>query len=156
MLVFATRQYGANKMPIKKGDKVKVEYKGTLEDGTLFESSEMRGGPLEFIVGAGQVIKGFENAVIGMEKGEEKEIKLQPSEAYGVRNPQLIKKISRSQLPKEPEPKPGLEITMGQPNGTKAAGRVVEVTDEAVTVDLNHPMAGKVLNYKVKAVDILS
>jgi len=143
-------------MSIKKGDKVKVEYKGTLDDGTVFDSSKIRGMPLEFVVGAGQVMKAFENAVIGMEIGEEKEIKLQPSQAYGVRNPQLIKKISRGQIPKEIEPKLGLEITVGQPNGTKAAGRVVEVTDETVTIDLNHPMAGKVLNYKVKAVDILS
>lgn len=143
-------------MSIKKGDKVKVEYKGTLDDGTVFDSSKIRGMPLEFVVGAGQVMKAFENAVIGMEIGEVKEIKLQPSQAYGVRNPQLIKKISRGQIPKEIEPKLGLEVSVSQPDGTKAAGRVVEVTDEALTIDLNHPMAGKVLNYKVKAVDILS
>lgn len=143
-------------MAIKKGDKVKVEYKGTLDDGTVFDSSEIRGMPLEFVVGAGQVMKAFENAVIGMEKGEEKEIKLQPSEAYGVRNPQLIKKISRSQIPKEIAPKLGLNVKLDQPDGTTASGRVVEVTDKEVTVDLNHPMAGKVLNFKVKAIDVLS
>ena len=76
-------------MPVKNGDKIKVEYQGTLDDGTLFDSSESHGGPLEIEIGAGQIIPGFENAVIGMEKGEEKEIKLQPQEAYGEHNPDL-------------------------------------------------------------------
>lgn len=143
-------------MPIKEGDKVKVEFKGSLDDGTIFDSSEIRGMPLEFVVGAGQVIKGFENAVIGMEKGEEKEIKLQPQEAYGVHNPQLLQRVSRNQFPKEMEPKLGLEVNVTQPNGVKSRGRVIEITDEAVTIDTNHPLAGKALNFKIKAMDVLS
>lgn len=155
MLVFAKIQIGADKMSVKYGDRVKIEYKGTFDDGKVFESTELLGRPLEFIVGAGQVIKGLENAVIGMEKGEEKEIKLQPQEAFGERNPQLIQKVSKSQIPKEIKPKVGSEVTLGQPDGTKARGRIIEVTNESVTVDTNHSLAGKVLNFKIKTIDIL-
>lgn len=139
-------------MPIKKGDKVKVEYEGTLDDGTVFDSSEKHGEPLEFEVGAGQVIEDFENALMGMEKGEVKEIKLQPSEAYGEPDPKLIKEIPRDQLPKEVET--GMMLVMSMPNGTQMPLRVVEVTDETVTIDLNHPLAGKALNFKIKVADI--
>jgi FKBP-type peptidyl-prolyl cis-trans isomerase 2 len=141
-------------MPIKYGDRVKVEYKGTLDDGTVFETSELRGRPIQILVGARQVVKGFENALIGMEKGEEKEFKVQPSEAYGEYNPQQVEEVLRSQFPKDIEPKLGLEVTVGQPNGVKARGRIVEITDEAAIVDLNHPLAGKVLNFQVKVVDV--
>ena len=82
-------------MPIKNGDKVKIDYEGILEDGTIFDSSKKQGKPLKFEVGAKQIIPGFENALIGMEKEEEKEIKLQPSEAYGNSNPNLLQKIPR-------------------------------------------------------------
>ncbi|MCK5373322.1 MAG: FKBP-type peptidyl-prolyl cis-trans isomerase, partial [Candidatus Aenigmarchaeota archaeon] len=86
-------------MPVKKGDKVKVEYTGTLEDGTVFDSSEKHGEPLEFEVGAGQMIKGFDDAVVDMEKGDEKEITLKPADAYGDPNPQLIQKVPKDKLP---------------------------------------------------------
>ena len=141
-------------MPINNGDRVKVEYIGTLDDGTVFDSSEKHGGPLEFEVGDGQLIKGFENAVIGMEKGEEKEIKLQPSEAYGNHNPQLIRKEPRDQLSKE-ELQPGMILGVNLPNEAPIPAKILEVTDESVTIDLNHPLAGKVLNFKIKVVDIL-
>ncbi len=142
-------------MPIKEGDTVKVEYEGTLDDGTVFDSSERHGRPLEFEVGAGRIIKGFENAVIEMEKGEEKEIKLQPSEAYGEYDSQLIKKLPRGEHPKE-ELKPGMMIAVNLPNGAQIPARIIEVTDEEVTIDLNHPLAGKVLNFKIKVVEISS
>lgn len=143
-------------MPIKKGDKVKVEYTGTLEDGTVFDSSEKHNAPLEFEVGAGQVIKGFEDALIGMKKGEEKEVKLQPAEAYGDPNPQLIKELPKEQFPKDRELKPGMILGMNLPNGMQIPAKVVNVTDKTVTLDLNHPLAGKVLNLKFKVVDIVS
>ena len=92
-------------MAIKKGDKVKIEYTGTLDDGTVFDSSEKHGKPLEFEVGSGQVIKGFDNAVIGMKKGQEKEFKLKPEEAYGEPNPNLIRKIPKEQIPKHKQGK---------------------------------------------------
>ncbi|MBW2999183.1 peptidylprolyl isomerase [Candidatus Woesearchaeota archaeon] len=143
-------------MPIKEGDKVTVEYTGTLEDGTVFDSSEKHGKPLEFEVGAKQLIKGFEDAVIGMEKGEEKEITLQPSEAYGDNNPQLIKEVPKEKLPQDKEVKPGMMLLMGLPNGAQVPARITEVTEKTVKIDLNHPLAGKVLNFKIKIVDFSS
>lgn len=141
-------------MPVKNGDKVKVEYEGTFNDGTVFDSSEKCGAPLEFEVGAGQIIPGIENAVMGMEKGEEKEFKLEPADAYGDRNPQLVQKIPKDQLPKEVMP--GMMLMIGLPNGVQIPVKVTDVTDEEVTIDLNHPLAGKVLNFKIKIVDISS
>ncbi len=141
-------------MSVKKGDKVKVEYTGTLDDGTVFDTSEGR-EPLEFEVGSGQIIKGFDDAVIGMKKGEEKEIKISPSEAYGEVNPELIKKIPKDNLPPGQEPQPGMMLVLGTPDGRRIPAKITEVTDKDVTIDLNHPLAGKTLNFKIKVVDIL-
>ena len=144
-------------MPIKKGDKIKVEYTGTLEDGTVFDSTKHgdHAHPLEFEVGSGQIIPGFEKAVMGMKKGEEKEIKLESAEAYGDPNPELVKKIPRDQLPKQ-ELKPGMMLGMKLPNGMQLPAKITEISDESVTIDMNHPLAGKVLNFKIKIVEISS
>ena len=140
-------------MPIKKGDKVKVDYTGTLEDGTIFDTSEGK-QPLEFEAGSGQLIKGFDNGVIGMEKGEEKEIKIEKDEAYGDLNPELLKKIPRDKLPPEQEPKPGMMLAMATPDGKQIPAKITEVDDKEITIDLNHPLAGKTLIFKIKVVDI--
>jgi len=139
---------------VAKGDKVKIEYTGTLDDGTVFDASEKHGKPLEFEVGSGQVIKGFDEAVTGMEKDEEKEIKLQPAEAYGDLNPDLRKKVPRDNLPKDQEPKEGMVLMVGLPNGQQMPAKIVEVGEKEVTLDLNHPLAGKVLNFKIKLVGV--
>jgi FKBP-type peptidyl-prolyl cis-trans isomerase 2 len=141
-------------MTIKEGSKVKVEYKGTLDDGTVFDDSSKIGKPLEFEIGAKQVIPGFERALIGMKKGEEKDIKLTPADAYGEQNPQLVKKVPREQLPKEPELKAGMMLAVGLPNGAQVPARITEVGEKEVTIDLNHPLAGKNLNFHVKVVDV--
>ncbi|NQU98702.1 peptidylprolyl isomerase [Candidatus Woesearchaeota archaeon] len=141
-------------MTIKKGDKVKVEYTGTFDDGTVFDASEKHGKPLEFEVGAKQVIKGFDDAVVGMKKGEEKEIKLASKEAYGDPNPMLVKKVPREQLPKDQDPKPGMMLVIGTPDGKQIPARITDVTDKEITVDINHPLAGKNLNFKLKIADI--
>jgi len=142
-------------MPIKKGDKVKVHYTGKLEEGTVFDSSEGK-EPLEFEVGSGMIIKGFDDAVMGMEKGDEKEITLKPEEAYGDINPQLMKKVPKEQLPKEPEPKVGMMLALGTPDGQQIPARIAEVSDNEVTIDINHPLAGKTLIFKIKVVDFSS
>ena len=139
---------------IKKGDKIKVEYEGKLEDGTVFDSSEKVGKPLEFEVGSGQLIRGFDDAVIGMKKGEEKEVKLKPEDAYGQPNPQLLKKIPKEQLPADKELKPGMILGLSLPNGAKMPAIIKEVTDKEITLDLNHPLAGKTLTFKIKIIDI--
>ncbi|UCE74032.1 MAG: peptidylprolyl isomerase [Methanomassiliicoccales archaeon] len=141
-------------MPVKNGDKVKVEYKGILNDGTVFDSSDKCGEPLEFEVGAGRIISGFENAILGMEKGEEKEFELQPKDAYGDYNPQLIQKVPRDKIPLKVVPGMMLEITL--PDGQQMPVKVSEVTDEWISIDMNHPLAGKVLIFKIKILDIAS
>ena len=141
-------------MTVKKGDKIKVDYVGSLSDGTVFDSSEKHGKPLEVEVGAGHVIKGFDNALEGMKKDEEKTIEIKPTEAYGDHNPQLIKKVPRSQLPKDQEPKEGMILALQTPDGKQFPARITGVNDEEVTIDLNHPLANKTLNFKIKVLDI--
>ena len=141
-------------MPAKEGDKVKVEYTGTLDDGTVFDSTEKKGKPLEFEIGADQLIKGFNDAVVGMEKDEEKDIHLESVDAYGDPNPEMVKKVPRDKMPKEQEPKPGMMLAMSMPNGMQVPAKITEVTDTEVTIDLNHPLAGKPLNFKIKLVEI--
>ncbi len=140
----------------KKGDIVTVEYTGTLDDGTVFDSSEKHGQPLEFEVGSGKVIKGFEEAVVGMKKGDEKEINLKPADAYGEIRPDLSKKLPRDKLPQDQELKPGMILVMGLPTGQKIPATIKEVSDKEVTIDLNHPLAGKNLTFKIKLVEISS
>jgi len=138
----------------KKGDKVTLEYTGTLDDGTVFDSSEKHKNPLKFEVGSGQVIPGFDKAVTGMKKGEEKKFTLQPSEAYGDRNPKLTQIVPRSQLPKGHEPKKGMMLAVGTPDGRQIPATITEVTADNVTLDMNHPLAGKALTFKIKVVGI--
>ena len=142
-------------MAIKTGDKIKVDYTGTLEDGKVFDTSEGK-HPLEFEVGSGMLIKGFDNAVIGMEKGQEKEIKLEPKDAYGDYNPALEKAIPRDKLPVDQEPKPGMMIAIGTPDGQQIPSKITKVDEKEITLDLNHPLAGKTLTFKIKVVDIVS
>jgi len=143
-------------MAVKKGDKVKLDYEGKFEDGTVFDSSEKHGKPLEIEVGSGQVIKGFDDALIGMKKGEEKEIKLSPAEAYGDPNPQMMKKVPRDQFPKDKEIKAGMVLILGTPDGKQFPAKVAEVSDAEITLDMNHPLAGKTLIFKIKVVEIIS
>lgn len=143
-------------MVVKKGDKVKVEYTGTLDDGTVFDSSEKHGKPLEFEVGSGKVLKGFEDALTGMKKGEEKDIELKPEEAYGNQNPNLLKKVPKEQFPKDKELKPGMLLIIGTPDGRNFPARIISVDDKEITLDLNHPLAGKTLHFKIKVVEISS
>lgn len=145
-------------MTVKKGDKVKVEYTGKLDDGSVFDSSKHgdHSHPLEFEVGSGMVIKGFDEAVIGMKEGEEKEFSVEPEEAYGERNPELIKKVPREHLPDDQEPEVGMNLMIETPEGQKFPSKIVEMDEENLTVDLNHPLAGKNLNFEIKVVDIES
>jgi len=144
-------------MKVKKGDKVKVEYEGKLENGEVFDSSNHgdHSHPLEFTVGDGMVIKGFDVAIEGMEVGEEKEITLKPEDAYGDKNPDLKKDFPRDMLPKEREPEKGMVLMMGTPDGRQIPVEIVDVDKDKIVVDLNHPLAGKTLIFKVKVVEIM-
>lgn len=141
-------------MTVKKGDKVKVEYTGTFEDGTVFDSTEKHGAPLEFQVGAGMVIKGFDEAVKGMKKGEEKEFMIEPKEGYGDYNPELIKKVSKDKIPDGKDLKEGMMIALQAPNGMQIPGKIAGVTDNEISLDLNHPLAGKTLKFRIKITEI--
>jgi len=143
-------------MAIKKGDKVTVDYEGKLEDGTVFDSSKHgdHSHPLEFEVGAGQVIPGFEKEVIGMKKGEKKEFSIKPEDAYGQPNPELKKEIPRNALPQDQEPKVGMGLMMAAPTGQQIPAQIVAVDKDKVTVDLNHPLAGKKLTFNIKVTKV--
>ena len=143
-------------MVIEKGKKVKIEYEGSLDNGQIFDSSEKHGQPLEFVIGGGKIIPGVEEAVAEMSKGEEKTIKIEPKDAYGDKKPELMKKISKEQLPEEAREKvqPGMILRMNTPQGQQIPVKVAEVGDNDITLDLNHPLAGKNLNFKIKVVDV--
>ena len=140
-------------MPIKEGFHVKVEYTGTLEDGTLFDSTEEQGSPLEFQVGANQVIEGFEKAIVAMDLDEEKDIVLKPADAYGDYQDDMKREIPKENMPVE-ELETGMTLMATLPTGMQVPVTVMDITDEHVTIDLNHPLAGKTLNFKLKVVEI--
>lgn len=142
-------------MAVKKGDKVKVDYVGTFEDGTVFDASEKHGQPLEFEVGAGQMIAGFDEAVVGMKVGEEKNITIKPEDAYGVHNPELTKKIPKAAIKgMDEEPKAGMMLGLAAPDGRQFAVKILKVDEKEITIDLNHPLAGKTLKFKLKLLSV--
>jgi len=143
-------------MTVEKGDNVKIEYEGKLDSGEIFDSTTHgdHTHPIEFEVGSGKVIPGFENAVIGMEKDQEKEFSLESGEAYGDVREELKKQIPRSSLPQDQEPKEGMTLVAKTPEGQQFPAKIIAVDENNVTLDLNHPLAGKKLNFKIKVVDI--
>lgn len=141
-------------MAVEKGNKIKVEYTGTFDNGDVFDSSEKHGQPLEFEVGAGMVIKGFDEAVIGMEVGDEKEVKIEAKDAYGEPNDQLKQTVPKDQLPKDQEPQVGMVLGIATPDGRQFPAKIIEVNDDNIVIDLNHPLAGKNLNFRLKLVSI--
>lgn len=134
------------------GDTVKVHYTGTLEDEQVFDSSEGR-DPLEFTLGSGEVIPGFEEAVVGMSPGDEKEATLDPDEAYGKRRDDLVFSVGRDQLPEELEPERGQRLEMRQGDQTFPVV-ITGVSDSQVELDANHPLAGRELTFRIELVDI--
>lgn len=142
-------------MKVKHGDIVAVEYTGTFDNGEVFDSNVHgdHAHPLEFEVGAGQVIPGFEDAVEGMEVGEEKEIHISAKDAYGEKNPDLIKAVPKPEsFPSQA--KEGMMIGVGPSEDKQIPALIVKITDTEVTLDLNHPLAGKDLNFKIKVLEI--
>ncbi|MFO8018795.1 MAG: peptidylprolyl isomerase [Promethearchaeia archaeon] len=141
-------------MAIKEGDVIKVEYTGTLDDGTVFDSTDMEERePLVFKVGAGQIIPGFDDSVIGKETGDEYDIRLEPPEAYGERKEGLTRSLPREQFPKDEKPEPGKMVALMGPNNQPIPATITEVDDESIKIDLNHPMAGKTLNFNIKILE---
>jgi peptidylprolyl isomerase len=137
----------------KKGDKVKIHYTGRLQDGTVFDSSEGR-VPLEFTVGSGQVVPGFEEAVEGMEPGEQKTATIDAAKAYGARREELIVAILRQHLPDGMDPGVGETLALSTEDGQVVHVRVAGSDADAIVVDANHPLAGEDLTFDIELVSI--
>jgi FKBP-type peptidyl-prolyl cis-trans isomerase 2 len=138
----------------KTGDTVKVHYTGRLQDGTVFDTS-VGSEPLEFTLGQGQVIPGFEQAVIGMQVGESKTVTIPADQAYGPRHDDLVLEVSRDELPDDLEPKVGMQLQMNQGDGGIMIVTITEVSETTIKVDANHPLAGQDLTFDIELVDIV-
>ncbi|MBX3504668.1 MAG: peptidylprolyl isomerase [Parvibaculum sp.] len=140
-------------MAAKNGDKVRVHYTGTLNDGTVFDTSRER-EPIEFAIGTHMVIAGFENAVLGMEPGDTKSFTVASAEAYGEHDPRLVQDVPRSELPQELDPRPGMRLTATGSDGREIGLVITEVSEAAIRLDANHPLAGEDLTFEIELVEI--
>jgi peptidylprolyl isomerase len=137
----------------KTGDQVAVHYTGKLDSGEVFDSSTGR-DPIRFELGSGRVIPGFEQAVEGMAVGEKREVRIEPEDAYGQPNDELLVEVARTQLPDGMEIAPGMPLQVQTDGGEQRVVRVASVADETVTLDMNHPLAGQALNFQVELMEI--
>ena len=137
----------------KPGDTVKIHYTGRLEDGTVFDSSSDR-EPLEFTINQGQVIPGFEEAVLGMTPGESKTEKIPMDQAYGPHREEMVLEVSREQIPPDLNPEVGQQLQIQQANGQSVPVFVTDVTEAQITLDANHPLAGEDLTFDIQLVEI--
>ena len=138
---------------LKNGDTVKVHYTGKLEDGRVFDTSKER-EPLEFKAGEGRLIKGFESAVLGMEVGETRDFEVVPEEAYGHRQEGMVLEVPLGDFPSHIEPELGMRLQINQPQGSPLQVVITDISDEAVTLDGNHPLAGQTLYFQVELLEI--
>ncbi len=146
----------------KEGDKVRIHYTGMLESGEVFDSSECSGddcgcesGPLEFTIGGGEVIPGFEKGVIGMSPGESRTLHIPIEDAYGERNEEMAITVERSSVALETEPAVGMQLEVTQEDGQQFTVVITEVTDSTVTLDANHPLAGRPLIFDIRLEEIV-
>lgn len=139
----------------KKGDTVKIHYHGRLTDGSTFDSSAGR-EPLEFELGSGMVIPGFDVGVTGMAIGEKKTINIPAAEAYGEKNEEMILEFPKAQFPADMTPEVGMQLNMSNAQGQSFPVVIVEVKEEVVMLDANHPLAGKELIFDLELVEIVA
>lgn len=137
----------------KAGDTVAVHYTGTLDDGTVFDSSKER-APLSFTVGSGQLIRGFDSAVVGMSVGETRTVKIAAEDAYGDHDERLVHAVERSAFPPDVELEVGRALVVKGPNGQPLRLTIVEIEDDEITLDGNHPLAGENLTFEISLVTI--
>ena len=140
-------------MKVESNSKVKVHYTGKLEDGSVFDSSVDR-EPLEFTMGQGQLIKGFEAAVLGMAPEESVTVTIPAAEAYGEVKDDLIQTVNREVLPEDMKPEVGMQLMSHLPNGQQIPVTVVEVEEASIKIDANHQLAGKDLTFEIKVVSV--
>ncbi|MEX0608250.1 MAG: peptidylprolyl isomerase [Balneolaceae bacterium] len=139
---------------VQKGNIVKVHYTGRLSDGSIFDSSVTR-DPLQVTLGEGQLIPGFEDALIGMNVGDKTTTEIPAAEAYGDRRDDLEVNIEKSQLPEDIDPEVGMQLQLNQPNGQPVPVQITKVEDENIVIDANHPLAGKDLSFDIEVIDIV-
>jgi peptidylprolyl isomerase len=137
----------------KTGDKVKVHYTGKFDDGTIFDTSS-GGEPLEFAIGEGQLLPDFEQAVIGMEPGESKSIQIGFNNAYGPHHEEMVKTFARKDIPEGMNPQLNQVLQVQQPDGQPFLVMVTEMSEESITLDANHPLAGKDLTFDIQLAEI--
>jgi peptidylprolyl isomerase len=137
----------------QKGDKVFVHYVGKLDDGSVFDSS-INSNPLEFTIGDGSIIPGFEEAVIGLEEGQKKSFTVKSEDAYGPYYNERVIVINKSQLPPDLDPQIGDKLQGQQPDGSVVLFSVIDRNEDEITLDGNHPLAGKNLNFEIELVKI--
>jgi peptidylprolyl isomerase len=154
ILMIGVMMVGCNAAQAGNGDTVQVNYTGKLADGTVFDSSIGR-EPLEFTLGAGQMIPGFEKAVFGMKVGEKKTVTIPVDEAYGPVRDDLVVEVPREKLPSDLTPEVGQQLGVKQPDGTTGIVTITAVSDNTVTINGNHPLAGKDLTFEIELVKIL-
>jgi len=140
---------------VKSGDTVKVHYSGRLSDGTTFDSSSGR-EPLEFKVGSGQVIKGFDDGVTGMSVGDKRTVQIPVNDAYGPKDESMIVEFPRANFPEDLKPEVGMQLNMTNNTGQVIPVVITEVAEETVLLDANHPLAGQDLIFDIELVDIAS
>jgi len=138
---------------VENGLFVSIEYKGTLQGGDIFDTSHGR-QPLEVKIGAGQLIKGFENELTGMSLNDKKTFTLDPEDAYGQRDESLVREIPRADFPPEMNPQVGMTIGLQGLEGHPVPAQIVQLDDNNVTLDLNHPLAGETLTFEIEVVGI--
>lgn len=138
---------------IKDGDTVSVHYTGTLASGEVFDSSVER-DPLKFTLGKGQLIPGFEQAIMGLSVGEKATTNIPSLEAYGEHNPEMVIEVPVNQLPPELDAQVGMQLQLNQPDGQAIPVQITQIEGETVTIDANHPLAGKDLNFDIEVVEI--
>ena len=138
---------------VKNGDTVKIHYTGKRKDGELFDTSREQ-QPLEFTVGNGEIMSGLENSIMGMEAGDTKSIEVPPEEAFGTRQEELVVEIMKSNLPDNIEPYLGQRLQMRNPNGNVIDVAIIEIKEETITLDANHPLAGHTLFFDLELVEI--
>lgn len=137
----------------KAGDRVQVHYRGMLKDGTVFDSS-LDGTPLDFEIGGGMLLQGFEDAVVGMEPGEQKTVTIGATDAYGQHDPDLVKQVDRSALPTDLDLSSGAMLEVQTTEGETLTLTVLEADEESVTLDANHPLAGQDLVFELSLVSL--
>ena len=153
ILMIGVMMTGCNAAQAKNGDTVQVKYTGKLADGTVFDSSVGR-EPLEFTLGEGQVIPGFEKAVFGMKVGEKKTVTIPADEAYGPHFDDMVVEVPREKLPEDITPEVGQQLGVKRTDGGTSIVTIISVSDNAVTIDANHPLAGKDLTFEIELVKI--